>query len=111
MPESMFGLPTHILLLHLVVVLLPIAGHADIGSQLVIWAAAFDLCLFAVVAIDLVRRAATPADALAPAEARAIGYLPRRWREATPSWAVTIFRVVQVLAVWSHVPDLAPSAG
>ena len=183
MPENLFGLPTHILLLHLVVVLLPIAAlvtvllsdrfrhrwgvatvcatfavtvfvpltsqageslaerlpdneaiarHADIGNQLVIWATAFGLCLFAVVAIDLIRRARTPADELSPAEAWAIGYLPSRWREATPNWTVAIFRVAQVLAivaaigvtvmvvlaghtgaqaVWSHYPDLAPTAG
>ena len=110
MPENVFGLPTHIVLLHIVVVLLPIAAvatiavvssswlrhryglivvaatfvttlfvpltsqagealaerlpeapeiqtHADVGKQLVIWAAVFGACLAAVVLIDVIRRA------------------------------------------------------
>jgi len=121
MPEDLFGLPTHILLLHIVVVLLPIsaaativlvvssrfrhrwglatvlatflvtvfvpltsqagealaerlpedatiARHADIGNQLVIWTAVFGLSLFAVVAIDLLRRASADPRELTSAE-------------------------------------------
>ena len=121
MPENLFGLPTHILLLHVVVILLPLAAvatiavalssrfrhrwgiatvcatfvvtlfvplttqageslaarlptnplivrHADIGNQVEIWAAAFGLSLFAVVAIDLRRRASAGPDELTPAE-------------------------------------------
>ncbi|MEA2521361.1 MAG: hypothetical protein QOI81_1007, partial [Actinomycetota bacterium] len=113
MPSSLFGLPTHILLLHIVIVLLPIAGiatlfvvlsarfrhrwgllvvvctfvttlfvplttqsgeslaarlpsvpaitrHAHLGQQLLVWAAAFGVCLAGVVALDLVRRASLP---------------------------------------------------
>ena len=113
MPENVFGLPTHIVLLHIVVVLLPIAAvatiavvasswfrhryglvvvaatfvvtlfvpltsqagealaerlpdapeiqtHADVGKQLVIWAAVFGACLAAVVLLDLIRRAPAP---------------------------------------------------
>jgi hypothetical protein len=180
MPENLFGLPTHILLLHIVVVLLPItaaatvvvalssgfrhrwgiatvvatfivslfvpltsqagealaerlpenttiARHADIGNQLVFWTAAFGLCLFAVVAIDLVRRASAEPHGLTPAETWATGHLPPPWRTAAPSWTASTFRVAQVLAlvtaigttvmvilaghtgaraVWSHYPNL-----
>lgn len=185
MPHDLFGLPTHILLLHIVVVLLPIAAvatllvalssrfrhrwglatlcatffvtlfvpltsqageslaarlphdeviarHADIGNQLVVWAAAFGLCLFAVVAIDLIRRAAAPAEDLAAAEAWSTRHLPPRWRQTTPTWTAAAFRVAQVLAlvtavgvtvmviwaghtgaqaVWSHYPNLDQVAG
>lgn len=185
MPNDLFGLPTHILLLHIVVVLLPIAAiatflvalssrfrhrwgvatlcatflvtlfvpltsqageslaarlpddeviarHADIGNQLVIWAAAFGLCLFAAVAIDLIRRAAAPADDLSAAETWSTRHLPPRWRQATPTWTASAFRVAQVLAlvtavgvtvmvilaghtgaqaVWSHYPNLDQVAG
>ncbi len=140
MPEDLFGLPTHILLLHIVVVLLPIvaaatvvvtlssrfrhrwgiatviatfgvslfvplttqageslaerlpesaaiARHADIGNQLVIWTAVFGLSLFAVVAIDLVRRASADPHELTPAETWTTGRLPQPWRAAAPGWA------------------------
>ena len=180
MPEELFGLPTHILLLHIVVVLLPIAAgatvlvalssrfrhrwglatvcatfgvslfvplttqagealaerlpesaiiarHADIGNQLVIWTAAFGLILFALVAIDLIRRASADPQELTPAETWATGHLTSRWRTATPSWTAWTFRVAQILAlataigvtvmvilaghtgaraVWSHYPNL-----
>jgi hypothetical protein len=185
MPEDVFGLPTHILLLHIVVVLLPaaavaaasvvlfgrfrhrwglitlaatfvvtlfvpfttqsgeslaarlphsaaIARHASIGKQVLYWAAAFGLCLFAVVAIDLIRRAAASPEELSASEVWATGHLPPTWREATPGWTGAAFRVAQVLAlvtaigvtvvvilaghsgahaVWSHYPDLRRVAG
>ena len=180
MPEDLFGLPTHILLLHIVVVLLPIvaaatvvvtlssrfrhrwgiatviatfgvslfvplttqageslaerlpesaaiARHADIGNQLVIWTAVFGLSLFAVVAIDLVRRASADPLELTPAETWTTGRLPQPWRAASPGWAASAFRVAQILAlvtavgvtvmvvlaghtgaraVWAHYPNL-----
>jgi hypothetical protein len=180
MPEDLFGLPIHILLLHIVVVLLPIvaaatvvatlssrfrhrwriatviatfgvslfvpltsqageslaerlpesatiARHADIGNQLVIWTAVFGLSPFAVVAIDLVRRASADPHGLTPAETWTTGYLPQPWRVAPPGWTASTFRVAQVLAlvtavgvtvmvilaghtgaraVWAHYPNL-----
>jgi hypothetical protein len=180
MPENLFGLPTHILLLHVVVILLPLAAvasvavalssrfrqrwglvtvcatfvvtlfvplttqageslaarlptsamiarHADIGNQLVFWAAAFGLSLFAVVAIDLRRRASAAPDELTPAETWATRYLPRRWRPAAPNWTASTLQVAKILAlvtaigatvmviwaghtgaraVWSHYPNL-----
>jgi hypothetical protein len=180
MPEELFGLPTHILLLHIVVVLLPIAAvasvvvalsnrfrhrwglatvcatfgvslfvpltsqagealaarlpqnamiarHADIGNQLVIWTAAFGLSLFALVAIDLLRRASADPHELTPAENWAAARLPQRWRTASPSWTASTFPVAKILAlmtaigvtvmvilaghtgaraVWSHYPNL-----
>jgi hypothetical protein len=185
MPQTMFGLPTHILLLHIVVVLLPVAAaatasvalssrfrhrwgvgtvcatflvtlfvpltaqsgaslaarlpnnaaiaqHANAGHQVVFWAAAFGICLFAVVAVDLIRRSAAPSAALTAAEAWATRRLPLRWREHTPEWTATAFRVAQVLAlataigvtimviraghtgaqaVWSHYAGLKATAG
>lgn len=176
----MFGLPTHILLLHVVVVLLPIvaiatilvtlsarfrhrwgiatvgatflvtlfvpltaqsgenlvsrlpysaaiARHASIGHQVVIWAAMFGLCLFAVVAIDLIRRAAAPTQALTASERWVTTRLPAAWRDGSPAWAGSAFRLAQALAlasavgvtivivlaghtgaqaVWSHYPGL-----
>jgi hypothetical protein len=181
MPENVFGLPTHIVLLHSVVVLLPIAAvatiavvasswfrhryglivvgatfvttlfvpltsqageslaerlpeapeiqtHADVGKQLVIWAAVFGVCLAAVVLLDVIRRA-TASD-LTGAEAWAVARLPSRWRSSTPGWADAVFRVLQVLAVlvsigvlvmviraghtgaqavWVQYPDLQPA--
>ena len=154
MPESVFGLPTHIVLLHIVVVLLPIAAvatvavvcsswfrhryglfvlgatflttlfvpltsqagealaerlpdapeiqtHADVGQQLVIWAAVFGLCLAAVVLLDLIRRA--PATDPTRVESWAIDRLPETWRTTTPSWADIAFRVLQVLAVLASI--------
>ena len=180
MPENLFGLPTHILLLHVVVILLPLAAvatiavalssrfrhrwglvtvcatfvvtlfvpltsqageslaerlptnamiarHADIGNQLVIWAAALGLSLFAVVAIDLRRRASAAPDELKPAEAWAARYLPERWRTAAPSWTASTLQIAKILAlvtaigatvmvvwaghtgaraVWAHYPNL-----
>jgi hypothetical protein len=182
-PENVFGLPTHIVLLHIVVVLLPIVAaaaiavvvsswfrhryglfvlgatflttlfvpltsqsgeglakrlpdapeiqqHAAVGQQLVIWAAVFGLCLAAVVALDLIRRATVPADERTRAESWAIARLSAGWRTTTPSWADTAFRIFQVLAVlasigvlvmviraghtgaqavWSQYPDLQPA--
>lgn len=181
MPENVFGLPTHIVLLHIVVVLLPIAAvatigvvasswfrhryglvvvavtfvitlfvpltsqagealaerlpdapeiqtHADVGKQLVIWAAVFGACLAAVVLLDLIRRA-TALD-LTGAESRAVAWLPSHVRSSTPGWADAAFRAFQVLAVlasigvlvmviraghtgaqavWSQYPDLQPA--
>jgi hypothetical protein len=180
MPENLFGLPTHILLLHVVVILLPLAAvatvavalssrfrhrwglatvcatfvvtlfvplttqagealaarlptnalivrHADVGNQVVIWAAAFGLSLFAVVAIDLRRRASAEPHELTPAETWATRYLPQRWRTATPNWTASTLQVAKILAlvtaigatvmviwaghtgaraVWSHYPSL-----
>jgi hypothetical protein len=180
MPEDLFGLPTHILLIHIVVVLLPLAAvatvgvalssrfrhrwgiatvcvtfvvtlfvplttqageslaerlptnamiarHADVGNQLVFWAAAFGLSLFAVVAVDLRRRASGAPDELTPAEAWATRYLPQRWRTAAPNWTASTLQVARILAlvtaigatvmvvwaghtgaraVWSHYPNL-----
>ena len=180
MPENLFGLPTHILLLHVVVILLPLAAvatvavtlssrfrhrwgiatvcatfvvtlfvpltsqagealaerlpanpmiarHADIGNQLVFWAAALGLSLFAVVAIDLRRRASSAPGELTPAETWATRYLPQRWRTATPNWTASTLQVVKILAlataigatvmvilaghtgaraVWAHYPNL-----
>jgi hypothetical protein len=156
MPEDLFGLPTHILLLHIVVVLLPIASgaaalvalssrfrhrwgiatvcatfgvslfvpltsqageslaerlpgsaaiarHADIGNQLVIWTAAFGLSLFALVAIDLIRRASVEPHELTPAETWATGYVPERWRAAAPSWTASTFRVAMILSLVTAV--------
>ncbi len=152
MPEELFGLPTHILLLHIVVVLLPIAAgatvlvalssrfrhrwglatvcatfgvslfvpltsqagealaerlpdnaliarHADIGNQLVIWTAAFGLSLFALVAIDIIRRASAEPHQLTPAETWTTGHLPQRWRAAAPNWTASTFRVAVIMAL------------
>ena len=154
MPENVFGLPTHIVLLHVVVVLLPLAAvativvvasswfrhryglvvvattfvitlfvpltsqagealaerlpdapeiqtHADVGKQLVIWAAVFGACLAAVVLLDLIRRA--PAPDLSSAESWAVARLPSVWRSSTPGWADAAFRTVQVLAVLASI--------
>jgi hypothetical protein len=183
MPANLFGLPTHILLLHVVVVLLPIsavatvfvvlsgrfrhrwgvsvvgftfvttlfvplttqsgeslasrlpdvpaiARHAEIGQQLVVWAAVFGLCLVAVVALDLVRRASLPADELTASESWVRNHLPSAWRGSSPGWADPTFRILQVLAllaaigvvfmviraghtgaqaVWSHYRNLRPA--
>jgi hypothetical protein len=183
MPEDVFGLPTHIVLLHIVVVLLPIAAaatvavvvsswfrhryglivlvatflttlfvpltsqagealaarlpdapeiqtHADVGQQLVIWAAVFGVCLAAVVLLDLMRRATVSGADRTIAESWAIARLPAAWRSTTPRWADAAFRVFQVLAVlasigvlvmviraghtgaqavWSQYPDLQPA--
>jgi len=185
MPQNLFGLPTHILLLHVVVVLLPVAAaaavivalsgrfrhrwgmatvaatfvvtlfvplttqsgeslaarlptsasiarHASIGHQVMYWAAAFGLCLFAMVAIDLVRRATAAHDELTASERWATGRLPPAWRARAPGWSDGAFRVAQVLAlvaavgvtvmviraghsgaqsVWSHYPKLRSAGG
>ena len=180
MPENLFGLPTHILLLHVVVVLLPLAAvatvgvalssrfrhrwglatvlatfvvtlfvplttqagealaarlptnalivrHANVGNQVVIWAAAFGLSLFALVAIDLRRRASAEPDELTPAETWATRCLPQSWRTTTPNWTASTLRIAKILAlvtavgatvmvvwaghtgaraVWTHYPNL-----
>lgn len=185
MPQNLFGLPTHILLLHVVVVLLPVTAaativvalsgrfrhrwglvtvvgtfivtlfvplttqsgeslagrlpttaaivrHAVIGKQVLYWAAAVGLSLFAVVAIDLIRRATAKTDELSPSERWTIRFLPARWRGQTPGWTAGAFRVAQGLAlvtavgvtimviraghsgaqsVWSHYPHLRSAAG
>jgi hypothetical protein len=181
MPENLFGLPTHVLLQHVVVVLLPlaavagvlvavwgwfrhhlgiatvvgtllvtlavplttqsgeslqgrlpksqaIADHAAAGDRVLWMAAIFGLCLFAVVALDLWRRAHGPA-ALAPAERWVADKMRLARRNAVPSWsrgALAIARVLLVVAavavvvtvvqaghtgahaVWSDYPSLAP---
>jgi hypothetical protein len=181
MPENLFGLPTHVLLQHVVVVLLPIvagaallvafwawyrhhlglatllatflvtlsvplttqsgeslagrlpdseviAAHAAAGDRVQWVAALFGLCLFAVVALDLRRRASMSAE-LAPAEAWISRRVPAGWRDTAPTWtsaALTIARVLLVVAaiavvvvvvqaghsgaraVWSDYPNLKP---
>jgi hypothetical protein len=181
MPQDTFGLPTHIVLLHIVVVLLPVVAvatiltavsswfrhryglvvlaatfivtlfvpltsqagealadrlpdapeirhHADVGKQLVIWAAVFGVCLAGVVVLGLIRRASAPD--LTRGEIWAVRRMPVEWREATPGWANGAFRILQVLAVlasigvlvmviiaghtgaqavWSEYPNLQPS--
>jgi len=181
MPENLFGLPTHVLLQHVVVVLLPIAAAAALLVALWTWfrqhlgiatlvatfivtlfvplttqsgeslagrlpespeiaahvaagdrvqwvAALFGLCLFAVVALDLRRRASMTAQ-LAPAEAWVSRRAPAGWRDAAPSWTSSALAVARVLlvvaaiavivvvvqaghsgasAVWSGYPNLQP---
>lgn len=182
MPENLFGLPTHVLLQHVVVVLLPLAAiaailvalwgwyrhhlgiatlvatflitlavpittqsgeslqarlpdsqtisaHAAAGNRVLWMAAIFGLCLFAVVALDVRRRAGVTA-ALAPAETWLVERAPAGWRaEAAPGWtsaALTLARVLLLVtavgvfvvviqaghtgahAVWSDYPNLQP---
>jgi len=181
-PENLFGLPTHVLLQHVVVVLLPlaaiaailvalwswyrhhlgtatlvatflvtlavplttqsgeslasrlpdnqaIADHVAAGNRVLWVAALFGLCLFAVVALDLRRRAADTNAMLAPAEVWLVGRLPASWRRGAAGWispALIVARVVLVAAavgvlivviqaghtgahaVWSDYPDLQP---
>ena len=64
-----------------------------------IWAAAFGLSLFALVAVDLRCRTSAPADELTPAETWATRYLPQRWRTATPNWAAATLQVAKILAL------------
>jgi hypothetical protein len=180
MPETLFGLPTHILLLHVVVILLPVAAvaavgvalvppfrhryglavvvftfvttlfvpltsqagealaarlpndpsivrHGAIGQQVVIWAAVFGLCLAAVVALDLLRRAGAPAEELTATERWAVARLSGAPPEEPAHWtgtALTIARILAIAAaigvtvmviraghsgaqaVWDHYPDL-----
>jgi hypothetical protein len=182
MPENLFGLPTHVLLQHIVVVLLPLAAvaailvalwgwyrhhfgiatlvatfltaiavplttqsgeslqgrlpeseaiaqHASAGDQVQWVAALFGLCLLAVVALDLRRRAPEADASLAPEEGWAIGHLPASWRRRAPGWtsiALLVLRVLLVVAaagvvlvvikaghtgahaVWSDYPNLKP---
>jgi hypothetical protein len=182
MPENLFGLPTHVLLQHVVVVLLPlaavaailvalwgwyrhhlgiatlvatflttlavplttqsgeslaerlpdsqaIADHVAAGDRVLWVAAVFGLCLFAVVVLDLRRRAADTDASLAPAEAWLVGHLPASWRAAAPGWTSALLVLARVLlvlaalavfvvviqaghtgahAVWSDYPDLQP---
>ena len=179
MPDNLFGLPTHVLLQHVVVVLLPvaavaallvalwawyrhhlgiatlvatflvtlfvplttqsgeslasrlpnsqvIAAHAAAGDRVQWVAVLFGLCLFAVVALDL-RRRATATVELAPAEAWFSRRVPASWREEVPNWtspALTVARILLVItaiavlvvviqaghsgarAVWSQYPNL-----
>jgi hypothetical protein len=181
MPDNLFGLPTHVLVQHIVVVLLPIAAaaallvalwawyrhhlgiatlvatflvtlfvplatqsgeslasrlpnsqviaaHAAAGDRVQWVAALFGLCLFAVVALDLRRRAPATAG-LAPAEAWFSHRVPASWREGAPGWtspALTVARILLVVAaiavlvvviqaghsgaraVWSDYPNLQP---
>jgi hypothetical protein len=181
MPDNLFGLPTHVLLQHVVVVLLPIvavaallvaswawyrhhlgvatlvatflvtlfvplttqsgeslagrlpespaiSAHVAAGDRVQWVAAIFGLCLFAVVALDLRRRASMTAE-LAPAEAWVSRRTPVSWRDAAPGWtspALTVARVLLVVAaiavvlvviqaghsgaqaVWSNYPNLKP---
>jgi hypothetical protein len=182
MPENLFGLPTHVLLQHVVVVLLPlaalaailvalwgwyrhhlgiatlvatflitlavplttqsgeslasrlpdsqaIADHVAAGTRVLWVAAVFGLCLFAVVALDLRRRAADAEVSLAPAEAWLVRHLPASWRAPAPGWTSPARTIAQILlvvaavgvfvvviqaghtgahAVWSDYPDLQP---
>ena len=181
MPQNLFGLPTHVLVQHVVVVLLPVAAiaavlvavwgwyrhhlgiatvvatflitlavpvttqsgeslaarlpdsqaiadHVAAGSRVLWMAAIFGLSLFAVVAID-VRRRAADATSLAPAETWLLGHAPESWRASAPGWtsgALLVARVVLLLtsigvllvviqaghtgahAVWSQYPELQP---
>jgi hypothetical protein len=189
MPANLFGLPTHILLIHAVVVLLPLAAlltvlavlwpafrhryglavlvftflttltvpvaaqsgesllsrlpetaarlhHATLGQQLEIWTAVFGLALFAMLAVDLYRRAAFPPDELSVAERWMVDHVvPDTWRAehaATGGAAKGAFVVTGALAlilavavgvmvfragdsgaraVWSTYPQLAATAG
>lgn len=109
-----------------------IARHADVGNQVTVVAAVFGLSLFAVVLVGLAMRASVPDAALSSTERWAIGKLPAAWREAVPGWAPMAFRVAQILAVltavavtyvviqaghtgaqavWTHYPNLKPTAG
>lgn len=109
-----------------------IAAHVSIGHQATIWAAVFGLSLFAVVLTGLARRASVPAEDLSASETWVLRFLPAGWRGARPGWATVAFRVAQVLAVvtalgvtyvlikaghtgaqavWTHYPNLKPSAG
>jgi len=182
MPANLFGLPTHILLLHVVVVLLPLAAvatlcvtlsgrfrrrwgiatvvvtfpvtlfvpvtaqageslaarlptspaiahHAALGNQVTVWTALFGICLFAVVALDLVRRSSPTESGLRPVESRLVRLLPVGSRGSMPRWAPAAFRTAQGLAVvtsigvivlvvlaghsgaqavWAHFPTLGP---
>ncbi|MEA2558015.1 MAG: hypothetical protein QOG88_1553 [Actinomycetota bacterium] len=183
MPANLFGLPTHILLLHVVIVLLPICAvatvfvvlsgrfrhrwglsvvvltfittlfvplttqsgesladrlpevpaiehHAEIGQQLIVWAAVFGLCLVGAVVLDLLRRVSLPTGELTTSESWARSHLPTAWHRSSPGWADPAFRVFQVLAlltaiavvfmviraghsgaqaVWSHYRNLKPA--
>ena len=105
-----------------------IAAHVAAGDRVQWVAALFGLCLFAVVALDLRRRASTSAD-LAPAEVWVSRRAPASWRGGAPTWtspALTIARVLLVVsaiavvlvviqaghsgarAVWSDYPNLHP---
>ena len=73
-----------------------IATHVADGDRVQWVAALFGLCLFAVVALDLRRRASAPAD-LAPAEVWVSRRAPAHWRNEAPTWtspALTIARVL-----------------
>lgn len=105
-----------------------IAAHATAGDRVQWVAALFGLCLFAVVALDLRRRAPMTAE-LAPTEAWISRRVPASWRNPAPSWtspALTVARVLLVVAaiavvvvvvqaghsgaraVWSDYPNLQP---
>jgi hypothetical protein len=180
MPSNLFGLPTHVLLQHVVVVLLPlavlaallvavsarfrrhwgplvlvgtflvslavplttqsgeslasrlpdspvIAAHVQAGQRLLIPTALFGLCLFAVIALDLWRRA--PGGPLSPSEEWVVERTPEGLWAGAPGWAsgaLGVARVALVLlsvavlvfviqaghtgahAVWSTYPNLQP---
>ena len=105
-----------------------IAAHVAAGDRVQWVAALFGLCLFAVVALDLRRRASMTAQ-LAPAEAWVSRRAPAGWRDAAPSWTSSALAVARVLlvvaaiavivvvvqaghsgasAVWSGYPNLQP---
>ena len=105
-----------------------IAAHAAAGGRVQWVAALFGLCLFAVVALDLRRRAFTMAE-LAPVEVWVSRRAPASWQEAPPNWTSPALMVARVLlvvaavavvvvvvqaghsgarAVWSDYPNLRP---
>ena len=105
-----------------------IAAHAAAGDRVQWVAALFGLCLFAVVALDLWRRTATPAE-LAPTEEWMAARLPARLPDRPPTWtapALTLARILLVVAaigvlvvviqaghsgaraVWLDYPSLQP---
>ncbi|MGZ4132119.1 MAG: DUF2231 domain-containing protein [Actinomycetota bacterium] len=154
MPSNVFGLPTHILLIHAVVVLLPIAAvltvlaaclpsfrrryglaillftfattlsvplaaqsgenllsrlpetaqrlhHATLGKQLEIVTALFGLALFALLVLDLYRRAGLPDEELGASERWLRRFVPadRRAPRGRERAGTAVFRGAQVLAV------------
>jgi len=158
-PQNAFGLPVHILVVHAVVVLLPIAvvaailvavwrrarerfgvavvkltfvatvlvpvasqsgealqarlrsspiirAHASLGKALIPFAALFGIWVFAVVAIDVYRRAVADSRGLRGFAARVWAKLPASWRlQRERRWlrpgaaAASILTVVSALAV------------
>jgi len=184
-PQNLFGLPVHILVVHAVVVLLPVAvvaailvavwrrarerfgmtvvgltfvatvlvpvasqsgeslqsrlpdsaivrAHAALGKDLIPFAAVFGICVFAVVALDIYRRALGDPGAIHGVAARVWAKLPSGWRSrrerpwlspgTTVASVLTVVFAVAVgylvvraghsgaAAVWSHSVHLDRSA-